>query len=137
MVNFFASTRNPKDNCPYAAPRKQYTRTKPIPHGWHKIKPLKNEKAAIIKLTNLGYSINQIADPLGRSTSYIHRILRTQIVRGWMRKVDKRKLVSQIRLRTSAIRVNLLSKLWQGWLDFMYGFKIDKHGERVVVDKPP
>ena len=115
------------DGCIYASIRKQYTRTKPIRTGWNKIKNNPRENVSIIKLTRLGYTINQISTVLGRSYSYIHKRVRTAITRGNLYFIDKRKLPSQIRLATSIRRmINLLKwiTLWEPYLS----------GE---TDKPP
>jgi hypothetical protein len=127
MVNFFANHRNRKDNCPYAKPRKTYIRNKPYPTHTIHIKPQLREKCAVVKLTKLGYSTNQLAQALGRSTSYIHRIVRTAITRGLTHFIDKRKLPNQTRLRCSSIRRKTLIKYLPGWEAFILG----------EGDKPP
>jgi len=131
MVDFIIRpsrlTRNKKDGCVYGLPRKQYTRTHPYPQGTIHVKPLPREKCAIIKLSKFGYSINQLSQALGRSTSYIHRIVKTAITRGLIRFIDKRKLVSQTRLATSARRRVMLQRYLPAWEMFMLG----------ETDKPP
>jgi AraC-like DNA-binding protein len=95
--------------------------------GILKIKPLPREKAAIIKLTNLGYSINQLSAVFGRSTSYVHRIVRNAIKYRISRFVDKRKLVSAIRLSCAVKRRKSLDRWLNLWMPFIFG----------EVDKPP
>jgi AraC-like DNA-binding protein len=128
MVNFIANHRSKQDGCAYAKPRKQYTRTKPIKTGFLKINPLPREKAAIIKLTaKFGYSINQLAQAFGRSTSYIQKIVRNEINLGFTSFLDKRKLPNTTRLRCSAIRKMMLQKYLPVWMAFILGEE----------DKPP
>jgi hypothetical protein len=129
MVDFLPrhASRNRKDGCTYNLPRKQYTRTKPYPTGTMHIKPLQREKCAIIKLTKLGYSINQLSQALGRSTSYIQRVVKTAITRGLTHFLDKRKMVSTIRLATSSRRRAMLQKYLSLWEAFILG----------EGDKPP
>lgn len=129
MVDFrpFHPGRSKTDGCVYAKVRKQYTRTKPIKTGFYKIKTLPREKSAIIKLTKLGYSINQLSESLGRSRSYIHKCVRTAILRGLTHFLDKRKLPSATRLMTSSIRRKNLKKYLPGWESFILG----------EVDEPP
>lgn len=129
MVDFLPchASRSHKDGCIYNLPRKQYTRTHPYPQGTIHVKPLQREKCAVIKLSKLGYSINQLSQALGRSTSYIHRIVKTAIIRGLTRFIDKRKLVSQTRLATSARRRIMLQRYLPLWEAFMLG----------ETDKPP
>ena len=128
MVDFYpCHASRSKDGYVYNKPRKIYTRTKPIK------KRLKNEthqpriKATIIKLTKLGYSINQLADAFARSRSYIHKCVRTAITRGLTPFIDKRKLPAATRLNTSKIRQKNLSNYILGWLLFAKG----------ETDKPP
>ena len=120
------SWRNPQDGCPYNKARKQYTRTKPPTSGWTKYKNNPHENIAIIKLTRLGYTINQIQTALAsilpqRSTSYIHKTIRTAITRGILHFIDKRKLPNSIRLRTSSIRMKNLWKWITAWESFFLG----------------
>ena len=129
MVDFtpFHASRNKQDGCTYNLPRKKYVRTKPIKSGWLKINSLPREKCAIMKLSKLGYSINQLADAFGRSTSFIHKTVRTAITRGINRFIDKRKLPSQTRLMCSAVRRKMLTKYLPQWMAFICGEE----------DKPP
>jgi hypothetical protein len=130
MVDFIISADKLKrhnDGCVYGKTRKAYTRTKPIKSGWLKINPLPREKCAIIKLSKYGYSINQLSDAFGRSTSYIHKALRTAITRGVTHFLDKRKLPAQTRLRCSLIRQKMLTKYLPQWMAFIFGEE----------DKPP
>lgn len=129
MVDFrpFHVARSKKDNCVYAQARKQYTRTKPIKTGFHQEKHQPRIKATLIKLSNLGYSINQLAKAFNRSTSFVHKCVRTSIIRGLAHFIDKRKLPAATRLRTSSLRRKMLSKFIIGWLQFAKG----------EVDKPP
>ncbi len=115
------------DGCVYASIRKKYTRTKPTKTGWLKIKNNPRENVAIIKLSRLGYTINQISMVLGRSFSFIHKRVRTAITRGLLTFIDKRKLPNQIRLRTSAARMRNLVKWMRSWERFILG----------EVDEPP
>lgn len=110
-----------KDGCVYNKPRKQYTRTHPAKTGFVKIKNNPRENIAFIKLRRLGYSINQLANAFGRSTSYIHKRIRIAITRGNIHMVEMRKLPSQIRLRCSSIRRSTLFKFLPGWEAFILG----------------
>jgi len=109
------------DGCVYASVRKKYMRTKPVKSGWFKIKNNPRENVAIIKLSRLGYTINQISIVLGRSFSYIHKRVRTAINRGLLHFIDKRKLPSQIRLATSTKRMINLQKWITLWTPFILG----------------
>ena len=118
---------NKKDGLLYAIPRKQYTRTTPIKTGFKIERSLKREKSAIIKLTNFGYSINQLAAAFTRSTSFIHETIQIAIKRRIARFVDKRKLPSNTRLRLSALRCSNLQRWIKLWMPFVKG----------EVEKPP
>ena len=105
----------------YGAKRKQYTRThSPKKYGF-KIKIFPRENATIIKLRKLGYPMNMISDALGRSTSYIHKILRIAIQRLSVRSMDMRKLPGQIRLYNSRKRWITLQKYLPSWTAFILG----------------
>ena len=119
--------RSKEDECVYGFTRKQYTRTHAYPKGTVHVKPLTREKCAIVKLCKFGYSINQLSNALGRSTSYIARVIRTAITRGITHYLDKRKLPSQIRLATSSRRRKMLERYLPLWEAFMLG----------ETDKPP
>ena len=119
--------RNNKDGLLYAIPRKQYTRTHKPVKGFKIRDVLRREKCTIIKLTNFGYSINQLAAAFTRSSSFIHKTVRTAIQRRIARFVDKRKLPSQARLRLSSLRRSNLTKWLKLWMPFVKG----------EVEKPP
>jgi len=119
-------TRN-RDGLLFGKPRKTYTRTTPVKSGFTKRRVLKRENTAIIKLRRLGYSINQLANAFGRSTSFIHKAIRIGITRGIIHMVQMRKLPSAARLRCSSLRRKMLDSYIQGWLLFASG----------VGDKPP
>lgn len=131
MVDFIISAkklrRSNEDGCVYGFVRKQYTRTHPYPQGTVHVKPLPREKCTIIKLTKLGYTINQLSNALGRSCSFIHRTLRAAIMQGVLRLIDKRKLPNKIRLATSGRRRKMLQIYMPLWEAFMLG----------ETDKPP
>ena len=107
--------------------RKKYTRSHPYPEHVMRIKPMQREKAAIIKLRKLGYPINMISKALGRSTSYIHRTLRTALMRACLRPIDMRKLPSKARLYYNGFRWRTLQKYLPGWELWILG----------EGDKPP
>lgn len=129
MVDFkpVHSSRSHKDGCTYNLPRKKYTRTKPIPKGYHRIKNNPRENVSFIKLRKLGYSVNQIATAFGRSLSYVHKRLRTAILRGNIRSLNLRILPNATRLRTSSIRRKMLDRYLPQWEAYILG----------EGDKPP
>lgn len=100
---------------------KKYTRTHQYPANTQRIKPQLREKTAIIMLRKIGYPINMLSKALGRSTSFIHRVLRTAIIRLSIRSVDMRKLPSQMRLRCSSIRWVTLQRYLPLWEQFILG----------------
>jgi hypothetical protein len=113
-------------NSPYGSwlegcPRKTYTRTHKPKSGFNKIPIMKRENAAIIKLTRLGYSINQLNTVLGRSTSYIHKVIKNAISFGILTFLDKRKSTGPDRALKSKIRANQLEKLISAWMPFILG----------------
>ncbi len=119
--------RSKTDECVYGFTRKTYTRTKPIPRGFVKVKNNPRENVAFIKLRKLGYSINQIANAFGRSLSYVHKRLRTAIMRGNIHMVNMRILPNKIRLATSSRRRKMLERYMPLWEAFMLG----------ETDRPP
>lgn len=129
MVDFtpFHASRNHKDGNIYNLPRKTPIRANPYPKNTIHIKPLQREKCAIMKLCKFGYSINQLSTALGRSTSYIHHILKTALTRGLTHFIDKRKLPNQTRLLSASRRRKMLEKYLPQWEAFMLG----------EGDKPP
>ena len=119
--------RTPQDVLVYGQIRKKYTRSHPPTSGFKHDLSQPRIKATLIKLTQHGYSINQLANAFGRSTSFVHKCVRTSILRGIAHFIDKRKLPSQTRLYTSSVRRKNLSKFIAGWIAFAKG----------EVDKPP
>jgi len=109
------------DRLVYGCPRKSYTRTHPYPENITRINPIIREKAAIIMLRKKGYPINMLAKFLGRSTSYIHRTLRTAIMHLTLRSIDMRKLPSKARLYYSGIRWRKFQKFWTAWEKWIFG----------------
>ena len=125
MVDFIIPSKNlrrsHKDECVYGFTRKKYTRNHAYPAGTVHVKPLQREKCAIIKLCKFGYSINQLSQAIGRSTSYIQRVVRIAITRGLTHFLDKRKLPNQTRLATSSRRRKMLERYMPLWEAFMLG----------------
>jgi len=115
------------DTLVYGCPRKKYTRSHPYPTNTNRFNPLPREKAAIIILRKKGYPINMISKVLGRSTSFVHRTLRTAITRLTLRVIDMRKLPSRTRTYTSGFRWRKLLSLWSAWEQFILG----------ETDRPP
>lgn len=77
------------------------------------------EKAAYVKLRRKGLSINQIAAAFGRSTSVVHRALKTVMTYGLLHRFDMRKLPNQARMRACRFRWATLLKLlhlWELWI---------------------
>lgn len=109
------------DRLIYAFPRKKYTWTHPPPTTKNRRNIDMREKAAVIKLTRHGYSINMLAKLFRRSTSFIHRIVRTSITRGINHFVDKRKLPNVTRLQTASARWRTIYNYWAGWVRFIKG----------------
>lgn len=105
----------------YAVARKTPIRKTPYPEHVTRFAPLQREKAAMIKLRKLGYPTNMLSRISGRSTSFIHRILKTAVQRLSIRKIDMRKLPGTIRLRCAAIRWNSLLKYWPLWEAWICG----------------
>lgn len=109
------------DVFPYAYIPKQYTRNHPYPKNTMRIAPMGREKAVIIMLRKKGNPINMIAKVLGRSTDFIHRTLRTAILRLCLRPMDMRKLPGKTRIYTSGFRWRKLLSLWPRWEAFLFG----------------
>lgn len=109
------------DTLVYGCKRKPYTRKHPYPEKTLRINPLPREKAAVIMLRRKGYPINMLSKFLGRSTSYIHRILKTAKLRLTLRHVDMRKLPNQTRICQSRNRWRNFQKFWTAWEQFITG----------------
>jgi hypothetical protein len=88
---------------------------------------LKREKAALIKLRNLGYSINELKAFSGRSCSVIHRILKkhSSLTGGPIKEL--RKLPNSTRLQSAQKHRLTMERFIQLWEAFILG----------EVDKPP
>ena len=80
-----------------------------------RINRLPREAAAIIILRRKNQSINNISYFLGRSTSFVYRILKN------FRKIDLRKLPRRIILLAARRNRVLLEKLRLRWQDFIIG----------------
>lgn len=100
--------------------RKPYTRKHPYPNNTTHFKPLPNEKASIIKLRRLGYSITHISKALGRSTSFIHRIIKKAETFNKELRFDKRKLPSKYRLLQSKRSLKTLFSMLSKWEKFIF-----------------
>lgn len=100
--------------------RKDYVRKHPYPVHINRFNPLPREKATIIKLRNFGYPIQHIAKGLGRSTSFIQRILKQARIMGALKDAvyDMRKCSRTTRLMLT--RKKLYSLL--NWLPLWEGF---------------
>ena len=81
-----------------------------------RIPRLKREAAAVCIMRKTGVAINQIASFLGRSHSFIYRILRFN---GLAHRIDLRKLPWRIR-SLSAARIarhmEILRHRWEMWI---------------------
>jgi hypothetical protein len=121
MKSRFGNLIRTRDGLLFGKPRKKYTRTHPYPKNTMRIKSIPREKAAIVMLRKLGYSMNMIAKALGRSRSLIHRTLRFNISIKNLNPMNMRKLPNQIRLRCSSIRWNTLMRLWPVWEAWILG----------------
>lgn len=102
------------------------------------VKRLPREAASCVILRRKGYSINTLSHLLGRSTSFIHRILKVNNLTGYSffgagftvskswHRLDKRK--STGRMRDCTIPwAHLTREMWQKWEAFILG----------ETDKPP
>lgn len=107
--------------------RKKPERKTPYPKHTTRVPILKRERATCIAQRKAGLPINMISKFLGRSTSWVHYTLRTQILNGFLRVMDMRKLPGNTRISTSGQRWRKLLKLWSQWEAFLYGEE----------DKPP
>lgn len=93
-------------------------------------KTMKREKAAIIMLRNMGYTYNQLASALFRSTSYIYKVIQTAKKRGSLNNAaltDHRGGAIGARIRAADARMGYIIASIGSWLGFMTG----------VEDKPP
>ena len=102
---------------PFCATSKDYS--KKAYQATHKTRHrfMQREKAAIIKLRKLGYSINQLKDFFGRSTSVIHNILN----KSFGPKLQLRKLPNQVRLKAAQIKRQTMNFRITQWLPFILG----------------
>ena len=106
-----------KDGLVYGNPRKPYTRNHPYPENTFKHPPAKREKAAIVILRKKGNRIQHIAKFLGRSTSFVYRVLK----RNRIPIKDMRKMPNQTRLRCSKIRWKKLQRFFLSWESWILG----------------
>ena len=92
-----------------------------------RIPKLPRESAAIVILRKKGQPIQNIAEFLGRSTSYVHRILKFNNVFRLVKFADLRKLPTAIKQFGARFLKKTMLKLAPGWLAFILG----------ETDKPP
>ncbi len=110
-----------KDGSLYAIPRKDYVRTHAYPEHIDHFSSLPREKAAIIKLRNFGHNIHNIAQGLGRSTSYIHAILSKAKLFGAVRRFDNRKIPRRTKLLLSIRKLKTCLFYVQQWTAWILG----------------
>jgi hypothetical protein len=87
----------------------------------HRHRFMKREKVAIIKLRKLGYSINELSNFIGRSTSVIHRILHTYFSTAQTSMQELRKLPNQVRLASAQKHRLTMDRFIQLWESFIFG----------------
>jgi|Deesub1362A_J573_1020465.scaffolds.fasta_scaffold00566_15 hypothetical protein len=121
MNSFFSNVVRGKDGFLYGKPRKKYERKHPYPEHVLRIKPLPREKSAIVILRRKGYRINMLSKIFGRSTSFIHRVLKRNISFGVLKPMDMRKMPDKTRKYYSKIRWNMLLKCWEKWEAWIFG----------------
>jgi len=121
LKSLFGNVVRGKDGLLYGKPRKTYIRNHPYPQNTMRIKPLQREKASIVMLRKLGYTINLISEKLGRSRSFIHRTLRFNLMLKNLPLIDMRKMPNKIRQRAKWIRWEKLTKLWPLWEAWILG----------------
>ena len=88
-----------------------------------RIKRQKREAAAYIMLRRKGVSINQLSLSFGRSTSFVHRVLKA----AHLRFLDLRKWPTAIKALASSRIKKTMEKLVAAWEQFILG----------EVEKPP
>lgn len=88
----FKHLRRDNNGLLYDKPRKEYTRKKPYPAHITHFKAELRLKSAFIQMRRLGsYSINQMSEASGRSTSYIYNVLKKAYNLRSLHKIDNRK----------------------------------------------
>ena len=80
-----------------------------------RIKRLPREAAAIIIFRRKGQSINNIAQFLGRSTSFVSRILHIQSFK------DLRKLPRGFVVKSAFVQRNIMDYFREMWIQFIFG----------------
>ena len=106
----------------YGAPRKKYTRNYSYPEHVIRFSALPREKSAIRKLRNFGYSINHIAQGLGRSTSFIHKAISGNAkLLGLVRVFDNREINRNAKLLNARRKLNSCLFHIQQWTAFICG----------------
>lgn len=106
---------------PFIATSKDYTNTPTLNSVKTRLPFLPREKAAIIKLCKLGYSINSLKTFFGRSTSVIHRIVKLELKLTGGHRIDLRKLPAHTRLM-SALKTRLAMDFQiTRWMPFILG----------------
>lgn len=128
----FKHLRRDSNGLLYDIPRKQYTRTHPYPtikiNNFGKIEPIKHfkalprEKSAILMMRRLGsYSINQLSQASGKSSSWIHKIIKQAQNLGSLPRLDNRKLPRKAILYSCKKKLISCFSAFQMWLPFILG----------------
>jgi len=86
-----------------------------------KIPLLPREKAAMVKLRRLGYSINMLARAFSRSTSLIKRTIDFNFFAGNLRRLDLRKLPAYVKHLSTVRLWNVWLKTAARWVDWIAG----------------
>jgi hypothetical protein len=79
------------------------------------------EKAAMVKLRRLGFSINMIARAFSRSTSLIKRTIDFNSFAGNLRRLDLRKLPAYVKHLSAARLWGTWLRLAARWVDWIAG----------------
>jgi AraC-like DNA-binding protein len=89
---------------------------------------LQRENVAVLMLRRKGHSITTISGFLGRSTSYVHRVLKFNKALGSIsRFLDLRKTLGSSKALMAKRRLKSMVKLWESWEAFILG----------ETDRPP
>ena len=82
---------------------------------------LSREAQVVVRLRRFHYSQNLIASFLGRSTSFVHRILKFNRALGALRKTDLRKIPRRVRELSRMVQHSRLIRHWGSWEAYLLG----------------